>query len=490
MTLSHCWGGAVPLTLTSATFTKFLADIPYIDLPRTFQEAIQVTRNLEIQYLWIDSLCIIQGSSEDWKREAAMMGEVYRHSWCNIAATKARDGRGGCFDERHPFLVNPCRIQTTWLDEPRGTFYCVPQGIWNSQIDTCPLSTRGWVFQEIALSPRVLHYGKGQAFWECCALKACESHPGGTEISLNEGTKISLDSDTIQEVNKLQHKHTPPEHNQYYIWDNAVYQYSKRDLTFPQKDMFYAISGLAKLVIPPEEYLAGLWNSPQTIVEQLLWHTDRNSSAFRSLKYRAPSWSWMSLDSDGVEHVGFEIIEDDPPDLSHCYNLVEILETDVTLEDAADPYGPVTDGHIKLRGTVIASTISFQGLSGANRCSFNNIPISLNHDFGELSEGCTVYCLPVRLDTSEDNYTVGSFDHIHGLILEPTGANDHEYFRRGYFLVENEEASFTEYDEEFEANVLRFWNMLLHGFDKAMDEEIMDLKVEDMYTLWKDIRLV
>ena len=486
MTLSHCWGGTVPLTLTSATFAKFIVDIPYFDLPRTFQEAIRITRNFGIRYLWIDSLCIIQESREDWKREAAMMGEVYRHSWCNIAATKARDSRGGCFDERHPLLVSPCRIQTTWPDEPQRAFYCVPDGIWNSQIDACPLSTRGWVFQEIALSPRVLHYGKGQVFWECCELRACESHPGGTEIALHEGTKISLDPHTIQEANKLHFKHTPPEHDKYYIWDNAIHQYSKRALTFPQKDIFYAMSGIARLVIPPEEYLAGLWNSPQTLVEQLLWHTNLDSSAVRSPRYRAPSWSWASLDSDGIEFIGFEVIEDH---LSHSHDLVEILEAKVTLEDSADSYGPVTDGHIKLRGTVITSTISLQGLSGTNICSFGTIQMSPNHDFGELYEGCIVHCLPMRLDTSEENYAIGSFDHIHGLILEPTGVNDHEYFRRGYFLVENEDA-FNGNDEEFGANVLRFWNMLLHGPGNAMDEESGALKVEDMHVMWRDIRLV
>ncbi|KAF4632256.1 hypothetical protein G7Y89_g5874 [Cudoniella acicularis] len=486
MTLSHCWGGAVPLTLTRATFAKFIEEIPYFDLPRTFQEAIRITRNFGIRYLWIDSLCIIQGSSEDWKREAAMMGEVYRHSWCNIAASKARDGHGGCFDDRHPLLVSPCRIQTTWPDEPQRTFYCVPNGIWNSQIDVCPLSTRGWVFQEIMLSPRVLHYGKGQVFWECCELRACESHPGGAEIALHEGTKISMDPHTIQEDHKRQFKHTPPEHDQYYMWDNAIHQYSKRDLTFPQKDIFYAISGIARLVIPPEEYLAGLWNSPQTLIEQLLWHTNLDSSAVRSPRYRAPSWSWASLDSDGIEYVGFKVIEDH---LSHNHDLVEILEAKAVLEDSADSYGPVTDGYIKLRGTVITSNISLHGLSGTNVCSFSTIQMSLNHDFGELYEGCTIHCLPMRFDTSEENYEIGSFDHIHGLILEPTGVHDHEYYRRGYFLVENEDA-YNDNDEELPANVLRFWNMLLHGHDNAMDEESGTLKFEDLNIMWRDICLV
>lgn len=91
--LSHCWGKFVSKMLTSTTFDDLIHSIPMTTLSNNFQDAIKITRILGIQYLWIDSLCIIQDSTEDWLRESARMGEIYKYSVLTIAATNAEDGR-------------------------------------------------------------------------------------------------------------------------------------------------------------------------------------------------------------------------------------------------------------------------------------------------------------------------------------------------------------------------------------------------------------
>jgi hypothetical protein len=95
MTLSHCWGGLQITRLTADSYKDFRSGINLDTLPKTFQDAVCLTRNLGVRYLWIDSLCIVQDSEEDWRLQAAEMGSIYRHSWCNIAATGAKDGRDG-----------------------------------------------------------------------------------------------------------------------------------------------------------------------------------------------------------------------------------------------------------------------------------------------------------------------------------------------------------------------------------------------------------
>jgi hypothetical protein len=100
MTLSHCWGSAQLITTTANTIKQRIAGIPLEDLPQTFKDAVSLTRNLGIRYLWIDSLCIKQLDEEDWETEARKMGSVYSHSYLNIAATSSAEGRGGCFKER------------------------------------------------------------------------------------------------------------------------------------------------------------------------------------------------------------------------------------------------------------------------------------------------------------------------------------------------------------------------------------------------------
>jgi hypothetical protein len=115
MTLSHCWGPAHFITTTEATIERRIAGIPLADLPQTFKDAVSLTRNLKIRYLWIDSLCIKQRDKDDWEHEAGKMRSVYSQSFLNIAATSSAEGSGGCFKERLaliPTLPSPLALKT------------------------------------------------------------------------------------------------------------------------------------------------------------------------------------------------------------------------------------------------------------------------------------------------------------------------------------------------------------------------------------------
>jgi hypothetical protein len=99
MILSHCWGESQPLTTTSKTIRQRETNIAFDNLPKTFRDAVTVTRELGIRYLWIDCLCIIQGDKDDWELESSRMADVYSNSYLNIAATEAKDCNGGLFKE-------------------------------------------------------------------------------------------------------------------------------------------------------------------------------------------------------------------------------------------------------------------------------------------------------------------------------------------------------------------------------------------------------
>jgi len=99
-TLSHRWGGSSPLTTTTHTLNEHYRAIPLTSMPKTFRDAVIITRQLQIRRLWIDSLCIIQDSKEDWERESARMAEVYRHGLINIAATTSRHADDGILKPR------------------------------------------------------------------------------------------------------------------------------------------------------------------------------------------------------------------------------------------------------------------------------------------------------------------------------------------------------------------------------------------------------
>ena len=66
-------------------------------MPKTFQDAVSITRSLGFEYLWIDSLCIIQGKEGDWEEQAQKMGQIYRDSVLTIVAAAAKNAGTGCF---------------------------------------------------------------------------------------------------------------------------------------------------------------------------------------------------------------------------------------------------------------------------------------------------------------------------------------------------------------------------------------------------------
>ena len=95
--LSHCWGGIQPLRTTKHFFKQFKQVIRWEMLPRTFQDAITVARSLKIHYIWVDSLCIIQDSRDDWARECGQMAQIYQNAVVTLAAMGASNSTKGCF---------------------------------------------------------------------------------------------------------------------------------------------------------------------------------------------------------------------------------------------------------------------------------------------------------------------------------------------------------------------------------------------------------
>jgi hypothetical protein len=113
LTLSHCWGEFQVVSLFERNQNAFQDNIPWNDLPRTFQDAILVARRLRVSYLWIDSLCIIQDSANDWDREAKLMGDIYKNAVCSIAASDGAHSSHGCFFPRQPQILQPTMLSCT-----------------------------------------------------------------------------------------------------------------------------------------------------------------------------------------------------------------------------------------------------------------------------------------------------------------------------------------------------------------------------------------
>jgi hypothetical protein len=105
--LSHCWGtlGKHPLRTTTDNLQEHISGISWSTLPKTFQDALKITRELGIDYIWIDSLCIVQDSEEDWRQESREMGLIYERARVTIAAAGAADSSPKCFILDRPSLI-------------------------------------------------------------------------------------------------------------------------------------------------------------------------------------------------------------------------------------------------------------------------------------------------------------------------------------------------------------------------------------------------
>ena len=277
--LSYCWGESLPFTTTQETISQRKRNIEWHLLPRTFQDAATVCRRFNIQYLWIDSLCIIQNREADWEAESAKMADIYGNAYFTIAAVSS-------FHSNMPFLVTrePTEQFKTFdlnyqaaIGRPCIVKARQNSGPWDSASCYGPLSTRAWAWQERHLSVRVMQFTTVEVKWHCMTEDRCECT-----------TTSPIPKDTPW-------KDDPKPYDR---WHHLVGDYSSRKMTYAS-DRLPAMSGAASLFqqSTQTEYLAGLWRGNLEL--DLLWARQDSAPLSKPLRtrYRAPSWSWASIDS-------------------------------------------------------------------------------------------------------------------------------------------------------------------------------------------------
>lgn len=302
--------------LRPSTVYQFQKGIDARRLPRAFQDAIELTRQLGVSYLWIDSLCIIQDEDDhsDWDRECLTMDKVYSHAFLNISATLSQTGSESLFNH-YPSqeLSLPPRIDLS-ADGKGKKHYILNSNFWHDEISNGPLNNRGWVFQERFLACRVLHFGQRQVGWECQVSEAMETFPDGLPPSLSVGSRSKPGNhETIRKASQVALFQAQIAQNGLPIssatdlqftewWHCLVEDYSRCKFTFI-KDKLIALSGVAKYVAknrPVDRYLAGMWQS--CMVYGMAWFRihdpERTYSNNSSFEFHAPSWSWASFDGE------------------------------------------------------------------------------------------------------------------------------------------------------------------------------------------------
>ncbi|KAH6993561.1 heterokaryon incompatibility protein-domain-containing protein [Fusarium venenatum] len=291
--LSYRWGPPEEtLRTTDSNIDSMMSGIELSSLPGLLRDAVSLTRQLNVPYLWIDALCIIQGNKQDWEAEAPKMGEYYKNAILTIAASLANQVSENFLVPREEIPQE--RLSNLDFTNSDGTTSQVivrriPDYAGIPLVASSPLSTRAWTWQENVLSTRIAHFSKTEIIWECRSHQAFEN---GAKLGCSVG---------------LAYRYARAGDDLEYYWKALVTDYSKRELTY-ESDRLPAISSVALhfSTLVPGRYLAGVWE--QWLFSDMAWWpswgVENKFPPMSKTRSEMPSWSWASI--TGQVHFALE----------------------------------------------------------------------------------------------------------------------------------------------------------------------------------------
>lgn len=401
-TLSHCWGpNPNPMwQLKKSNLGSWQRSIPQEALSRTFREAIYIAAKLDIEYIWIDSLCIIQEGSEDFEREAVKMAQTYGGSFLNIVAGAAVDGSGGCFPKNTGWKFQS--FDATVGDLSLKFFPESP----HVELQRTTTASRAWCLQERLLATRTLHFSKAQMYWECNDRIACESSPGGVD---------SNEKWSGMHIKKEALKHS---------WPKIVWAYTRCCLTYGE-DRLVALAGIIrKMEMEMEDTCsAGIWN--ENFLYELLW-TPSGGVRNHSSIYVAPTWSWASIEGPVTPR---ELISRDRVQWTRIA-IAHVLRVNI-VSGGSDFLGKLAGGTLTLlcqtmlQAVFRSATMSFYSDRVGKRLKIHSMLDDVSAIL-EQRDGDIFYLLPIVTSAGSE-----------GLILDATKERG-QYRRMGVFYEEDE----------------------------------------------------
>ena len=390
VTLSHCWGGRPTFLTTTATNLARHEDmIPLEALPLTFRDAITFCLELNMDYIWIDSLCIIQsgeGSEADWSYHVAEMRNIYWNAHINISADRASSAEEGLFVHRDTET-----LKRTIIRFEKGLLI----GSWTFGTDSTelmdhywdsPLAQRGWVLQERVLSPRRVHFCQDQIRWQCTSAPyyMSERYPNGFEFGIHDST--------FEPIKHMPSSCQPPTGEKAYNYHSAqdyftsVNNYSLLSLTYdtyPVSDKLPAFAAIAEHYCRRynDDYVAGFLKRHLPLA--LAWEVAANShlpasSPMQMCHYNWPSWSWAKVDCGigiGGSVTKWGLGRDFPEDV----DAAELLHQYVELIDLKNKCGRIHHAELGLRARL-------------SRCIWHKVPNADARVYMELSLQDGVVC--------------------------------------------------------------------------------------------------
>lgn len=323
--------------------------ISWEDLPKTFQDVVRLARGLHVPYVWIDALCIIQDSADDWQRESALMARIYGDAHLVVIAANARSVDIGFLHKRTRHLWEIIDLHNSVSTQ---SVLRLREALDHQEdldpVGGLPVSSRGWCFQERLMGKRRIIYQDCEFVWECRHGYQCECSSedlGYTSVPGYRDRNYMLPMDyTPSSTDRRMFK---SDAHAYDFWRTAVQDFTAREITFAT-DRFLAISAIANVVqgYTGDEYLAGLWR--RDLLHELMWTVHPSTQARQSDEaYVAPSWSWARQPQSKVYYAPVLMQYKERADAKY-YCGVELASYSISRANA-NQLGPITAGHIVLR---------------------------------------------------------------------------------------------------------------------------------------------
>jgi hypothetical protein len=430
--LSYCWGGPQLLALKSMNLEAYSQSIRVSELPLTIRDAIAVTQALGIPYLWIDSMCILQDSAKDKATEIGQMAQIYRGAYLTLSASSASAVTEGFLDCRdHDFGAIPelryshnaefgflegirgqqrksiniaAHLDIVCVDGRRGSINI--RRIISAPLALEPVTQRAWTYQERVLSPRTLSFGKALT-WCCQRDQKIDTATGELfPLELGEALRITALKNPKPSSGRLRSA-VEDGTDLVSIWHDAVRDFSMRKLSY-EGDKLPAIAGLAEVVSEArgdDRYWAGLWKS--SLPKDLNWSRVPGGrildNPIRSSIWRAPTWSWASIDCETSFSGSSDMMYGD-----------EVLIHDIIFEsqlaDQSAPFGALTSAKLTMSGRLGKTTRVFVARAIAPE-RMAALPSSrpyfeseerLQHPQDVSSDNVKIYESRVRIDDARD----------------------------------------------------------------------------------------
>ncbi|KAK0652803.1 heterokaryon incompatibility protein-domain-containing protein [Cercophora newfieldiana] len=282
--LSYVWGRIDQLTLRQDRIKAWETPgaLSSLRMPKTIKDAITVCKQLDIRYLWVDSLCIVQDSLNDVKEQVSNMHTIYSQAYLTIVVSAGRDCEAGIpgvharAGTQHTSHANGLDIATSFLPI-------------ENELSATKWSSRAWTLQEFVLSRRCLVFTARQIFF-CCGDGIRREEVNGYLTRNLQRQEISV----LPILRPAFISNRSPDEIVTSEYNRLVSYYTARELSLPG-DIIKAFSGILGALSPSIGWFS--WGLPMKYINYSLMWSFHGSCCRRP---GFPSWSWAGWHFDAV----------------------------------------------------------------------------------------------------------------------------------------------------------------------------------------------